>query len=380
MIITGFFCFAGLILLVITCVGVFLKIDAKFAHAVLLLYSVAMVICAMGLAYLSAPYPGSDLSRYYNELNFYRMMGWQYSSQSLYSTTPLTCLFMYLIAQTGDFQLFPCISAGLAVGIWMLIVNDQARTYGLSTRVFFFGVASALTVNQILSLLIGGRQHLALCLLLLAVWYDLKPRRQGERKIPIVIALYIIPLLVHYGVVPIYLARLLLFVLEGRSSTVIAVSSIFAALLSGVVLQFLESSGIGGEYIAQVALKFFSYEEITVSDGRLMALSMATVLAYFMIGFLCHREMSKKGQPGAFQTMLFITLSLSAAFLTNYHLSERVLAFCLYGFYPMLLWIAGRRRSDKVIFFVFAAICLFLALHGAYQYVSIANQWILNLI
>lgn len=376
--ITGFFCFAGLALLFITGAGVFFKLDAQYARVALPLYSVAMVICAMGLAYLSMPYAGSDLSRYYYELNSYRMMGWQYSSLSLYSTTPLTCLFMYLVAQTGDFQLFPCISAGLAVSAWMLVTNDQVRTYGLSTRVFFFEVASALAVNQILSLLIGGRQHLALCLLLLAVWYDLKPREGENRKLPVAIVLYIVPLLIHYGVVSIYLARLFLFALKGRSTTVIAASSFVAALFSGTVLQFLDSSGIGGAYIAQVASKFFGYEEIAVSDGRLMALSVATVFAYFVIGFLCHRQMGKKCHSGPYLAMLLITLSVAAAFATNYHLSERVLAFCVYGFYPMLLWIARWRRNDKVIFFMLAAICLLLVLHGAYQYVSITNQWVLN--
>lgn len=376
--ITGLFCSVGLALLFITGIGAFLKIDAQYARVALTLYSVAMVICAMGLAYLSAPYAGSDLSRYYYELDSYRLMGWQYSSLSLYSTTPLTCLFMFLVAQTGDFQLFPCISAGLAVGAWMLVINDQVRTYGLSTRVFFFEVASALAVNQILSLLIGGRQHLALCLLLLAVWYDLKPRGEGKRKLPVVVVLYVIPPLIHYGVVPIYLARLLLFALKGRSTTVIAASSFIAALFSGTVLQFLDSSGVGGAYMAQVASKFFGYEEIAVSDGRLMALSVATVFGFFVISFFCHRQMEKKGQPGSYLTMLLITLSVAVAFVANYHLSERVLAFCLYGFYPVLLWIAGWRRSSKFVTFVFVAICLFLILHSAYQYVSITNQWVLN--
>ena len=376
--ITGFFCFMGLALLFITGVGACLKIDAQYARVVLPLYSGAMVICAMGLAYLSVPYAGSDLSRYYYELNSYRLMGWQYSSLSLYSTTPLTCLFMFLVAQTGDFQLFPCISAGLAVGVWMLVINDQVRTYGLSTRAFFFEVAGALAVNQILSLLIGGRQHLALCLLLLAVWYDLKPRGEKKGKSPVTVVLYIIPLLIHYGVVPICLARLLLFVLNGRSTAVIAALAFVVALLSGTVLQFLDSSGIGGAYIAQVASKFFGYEEITVSDGRLMALSVATVLGFFAISFFCHRQMEKKGQSDSYLTMLLITLSVAVAFVANYHLSERVFAFCLYGFYPVFLWIARWRGSDKFVTFVFAAICLLLVLHGAYQYVSITNQWVLN--
>lgn len=376
--ITGFFCFTGLALLFITGVGACLKIDAQYARVVLSLYSGAMVICAMGLAYLSVPYAGSDLSRYYYELNSYRLMGWQYSSLSLYSTTPLTCLFMFLVAQTGDFQLFPCISAGLAVGVWMLVINDQVRTYGLSTRVFFFEVAGALAVNQILSLLIGGRQHLALCLLLLAVWYDLKPRGEKKGKSTVAVVLYIIPLLIHYGVAPIYLARLLLFVLNGRSTAVIAALAFVVALLSGTVLQFLDSSGIGGAYIAQVASKFFGYEEIAVSDGRLMALSVVTVLGFFAISFFSHRQMEKKGQSGSYLTMLLITLSVAVAFVANYHLSERVLAFCLYGFYPVFLWIARWRGSDKFVTFVFVAICLLLVLHGAYQYVSITNQWVLN--
>lgn len=376
--ITGIFSAAGVGLLLITGIGFFFKIDSKYAQVVVLLYAAATVICAMGLAYLSMPYAGSDLSRYYYELSAYRLMGWRYSSQSLYSTTPLTCLFMYLVALTGDFQLFPCISAGIAVGAWMLVINDQMRTYGLSSRAFFFEVAGALAVNQILSLLIGGRQHLALCLLLVAVWYDLKPRSRSRKKLPLAIALYVVPLLIHYGTMPIYLARLLLFMLKDRPTTNVAVSSFVTALFSGTVLQFLDSTGVGGKYITQVSSKFFGYEEIAISDNRLMALSVATILAFFAIVFLCHLQTGKEGKPSAYQTLILITLSVASAFITNYHLSERVLAFCLYGFYPVLLWVAGQRKNDKVVSLVFAAICLLLVLHSAYQYVSIANQWVLN--
>lgn len=49
--------------------------------------------------------------------------------------------------------------------------------------------------------------------------------------------------------------------------------------------------------------------------------------------------------------MMLISLSVAVAFVTNYHLSERVLAFCLYGFYPILLWVAQRRHDDKIVFF-----------------------------
>lgn len=376
--ITAIIGIVGLALIFLMGLGSFFKIDSQHAQAVVLVFSVAMVCCAMGLAYLSTPYAGSDLSRYYYELSAYRLIGWKYSSQSLYSTTPLTCIFMYLVARTGNFQLFPCISAGLAVGAWMLVINEHARTYGLSTRVFFLDVASALAVNQILSLLIGGRQHLALCLLLVAVWYDLKPRCKGGKNLPLTAVLYVIPLLIHYGVVPIYLARLLLIFLKDRSTSVIAAVSIVAALLSGAVLTFLDSSGIGGEYISQVAAKFFSYEEISVADGRLMALSVATVLACFTITFLCHRQVRRKGPVGDYLTMMLIAMSLAVAFVTNYHLSQRVLAFCLYGFYPILLWVAQRRHDDKVAFFLFAGICFMVVLHGCYQYVSITNQWVLN--
>lgn len=376
--ITGFFSVAGLLLLLFTGMGALFKINGKRVRAVLSIYSVAMVVCAMALAYLTAPYAGSDLSRYYNELAAYRLLGWQYSSESIYSTTPLTCLFMYLVAQTGDFQLFPCISAGLAVGVWMFVINDQARTYGLSTRSFFCTVTMALAVNQILSLLIGGRQHLALCILLAAVWYDLKPRKGSDKKLPIALALYAAPLLIHYGVVAIYLARLLLFAVKGRATEVVVGASVIIALLSGTVLQFLDSAGIGGDYIAQVATKFFGYEEDTVSDSRLMALSVGTVLAFFALGFLCNRRLNKKGAPDIYLSMLLATLSVSAAFVSNYHLSERVLAFCLYGLYPVVLWVAGCRRKNKTVAFLFAAIAGIVLFHTAYQYVSITNQWVLN--
>lgn len=355
--VTAIFGIVGLALLFIMGFGALFKIDTKHARAAVLLYSVAMVCCAMGLAYLSAPYAGSDLSRYYYELSAYRLIGWKYSSQSLYSTTPLTCFFMYLVAQTGDFQLFPCISAGIAVSAWMLVINDHVRTYGLSTRVFFFEVASALAVNQILSLLIGGRQHLAICLLLAAVWYDLKPRGKNNKNLVLAIILYAFPLLIHYGVVAIYLARLLLFFMKDRSSSIVAAVSVVVALLSGAVLTFLDSSGIGGEYISQVAAKFFGYEEISVADDRLMALSVATVLAFFAMTFLCHCQARRKGSAGDYLTMMLISLSVAVAFVTNYHLSERVLAFCLYGFYPILLWVAQRRHDDKIVFF---SICWYL--------------------
>lgn len=386
--ITGVFCLAGLVLLFTTGFLTFFRIDEKFirplafrgyARTFLVFYSVCAVVCSMVLAYVTEPYAGSDLSRYYYELASFQALGWQYSADSLYATTPLTCVFMFLVAQTGDFQLFPCISAGLAVAAWMLVINDQVRTYGLSTRVFFGEVAIALAVNQILSLLIGGRQHLALCLLLVAVWYDLKPREGRGKNYALAVALYVVPLLIHYGVIPIYLARLLLFLLKGRSTAEVAIASLAVALTSGTVLDFLYSNGIGGDYIAQVASKFLGYEEITVADDRLMALSVATVLLFFALGLLYHRDARERGRSGSYQTMMFITLAVSAAFVTNYHLSERVLAFCLYGFYPVLMWVAARRRDDALLAFVFAAIVGCVVLHAAYQCVSIMNQWIPNL-
>lgn len=386
--ITGLFSAAGLLLLLVTGLGVFVKIDDKLigrsmfgghARPVLFFYSVAMVACAMALAYLTQPYAGSDMSRYYYELASFQMAGWQYGSESLYATTPLTCLFMFLVAQTGDFQLFPCISAGLAVGAWMLVINDQVRTYGLSTRVFFGEVAVALAVNQILSLLIGGRQHLALCLLLVAVWYDLKPRGRGAKNHFLAVALYVVPPLIHYGVAPVYLARLLLFFLKGRPTAVAAVAAFAVSLTSGAVLEFLDSAGVGGDYLHQIASKFFGYEEISVADGRLMALSVATVLLFLALGYIFHREARERGEDGGYPTMVLITLVVAGAFVTNYHLSERVLAFCLYGFYPVLMWVAARRKDDVLIAFVFAAIVGCVALHAAYQLVSIMNQWVPNL-
>lgn len=354
-------------------------VDVSDPRKLILFFGIFITIAGVGLAYLTEPYYGSDLSRYFAEIGRYQRYGWDYafSAYSLYASTPLTCLFMYLVSLTGDFHLFPAISAGITLVLWNYVLWDQSKYFGWSNKAYFSVVLFVFGgMNGILSILIGGRQHLAFALMLFALWYDLKPTQHKKRNSIIKIALYLPPILIHYGVSPIYIARVCVPLyrklrLNPFASVILA---LFIALASNSALELLVNHSVGGILIEEIYSKFSGYNEIAIADFRVKLLESATAALLLLLTYLTLKQ-DDVSRSNDYLLVLLIISGMSVAFFSNYHLSDRLLSFCLYGSYPIALTLLSKRRASKLFLGIYAVLLIILTLNIAYEYVSISNQW-----
>lgn len=356
------------VLLAVLLIGCCFEVGS--AREIPVLFGLFAVLCFGLLAYLWAPYTGSDLSRYFVELSLLQHYGMSYFPHALYASTPLTNIFMYLVALTGNYHLFPMISASLATAILVFIWIAQLRMVVQPSRAFFLTMACSLGVNGILSVLIGGRQHLALAFMLLAVWYDTSAYR---KKIPVMFCLYCVPLLIHTGVIPIYIARILVTINRcGKSIFPLVVISACGALFSGPLLNVMVDHGVGGAFVREIAEKFIAYQtEVGIWDWRIFALNMAVC---FTSTLLCMRTLIL-GFDSKYSRVLLAVLVMASFYSTNYHLMSRVMAFALYGFLPIISVTLSVRRKDKFTWYASSTLLVLIVLEIAYQAVSVVNQW-----
>lgn len=332
------------------------------------LFATLVIACFGGLAYVSFPYPGSDLSRYFVELGLMRLYDWSYLPNALYASTPLTNIFLYIVSLTGDFHLFPCLSAGTATALLLFVWSREVDADHRSARSLFLTLAASLSINGLLSILIGGRQHLALAFMLFAVWYDLENK---NKRSWIALILYLIPLLIHLGVSPIFLARGLVGLTKRKDIRFAIMFTILFGVVTGPLLEFAGARGIGGTLVQEIAGKFIEYQSIKIADWRIHALNFGFCLLMFVSTI---RLLNNNADTSRNRIVLY-SLVLALCNSMNYHLMSRILAFAIYAALPIVDLQLKRIHESKIDWICFSLLVLSGLLGIAYQYISIINQW-----
>lgn len=331
-------------------------------------YGLCIAFAMGALAYLWEPYAGSDLSRYFNEMVLLQRYGMDYFPDALYANTPIANWLLYIVAQTGDFHLFPCISSFVATLIFVFVMGSEYRAERASSKVFFLSLACSIGVIGPLSILIGGRQHLAFAFMLLAVWYDYySPKRNKV----INLGLYCIPILIHTGTAPLYLARIAVLFAKRKGAAAVVFIAALAAFSSGPVLTFLSGAGLGGDLIHEIDEKFFTYQETGIWDWRIYALRIVMVAA--ATALVC-RSM-QLGNNGEYSLILLACLVFALLYVTNYHLMSRIFSFVLYGFLPIVNHAMLNKNKDVPIWAFSMLYSISATLSIAYQCVSVSSQW-----
>ena len=370
----------ALVLLGVLIVLCFLSCYVELPHdSVLLKVIFALIIVDFGaLAYLTDPYPGSDLSRYFVEMQLMERYGLSYLPDSRYVSTPITNFLFYLVAQTGNYHLLPMISASVTTALLLVVWSSQRDLLGVSSRILFLTLVCSISVNGILSILIGGRQHLAFSMLLFAVWYDFS-HQKSISKVPIKLSLYLVPVMIHVGTAPLYLASLVAHIMpEKKPVWYLVLAAVIVSVVSGPLLNMMAASNIGGGLVSEIASKFNEYQTSgEFWDWRIHALNMAVclVLAFLILRVVQDGWTNSASGVLAYERALLVVAVMALCYATDYHLASRILAFALYGSLPVMARLPALGKRDRIVWMASAVFGIMIALETAYQYVSIITQW-----
>lgn len=209
----AFFSFIYIILNIVF-LGFTVLLNVKLTLKQYRMINILLLISIGLLSYNYIPTPDQDLSKYYDILDYYKILTWKYAfEQAPYSQTPITNAYFYWMSRLDNYSLFAMIPTVVNFGLVYFVADKLTRKYNLPFQAFALYIIGIVSVAGLLGTISGIRQNLAWSFLMLAVYYDYF----GERIIykPFKILLYLIPFLIHTSTMPILILRIYL-VLIGK--------------------------------------------------------------------------------------------------------------------------------------------------------------------
>lgn len=327
--------------------------------------SLFFLIIALGIiAFSTYPSAGTDLSRYYVEVNLMRELGKTYAfGDSLYKTTPVANALFYLVSLTEANNLLPCISTLILFSLLFYINLRILKELEIPVKYFCLFFVLFLSICSLRAMLTGIRQGLACSVMAVAIYYDFILKKKNIQML----LLYLCSILVHVGVFPILILRILLIFIGKFKCK-------FLVILWGMTipgLEFLANSS--NEYIQDIYDKMIGYGEIAYPDMRLL---VAKTVVFLILVFLVFRI---KGKEYGENIENFINFYKVLFYFTigSYsipHLYERMITFSMFISLPVIYGglksLNYKSRQLFYAFMIFMAIGLLL-----YWGVDLKTSW-----
>lgn len=176
----------------------FLWIDPVHWRRYLPMYTLIFAL----LAYSYVPGTNSDLVRYFEMLDNYKMVSLREAFENTSSSLYVMVFLMWAISKTGCYGLMPMLTTGTVYGVSAYITCDFAEQKGqckmipaLMLMQFFF--------LPLINIINNVRNVLAFSLVVLAVYRDIIKRRRNLMTI----VLYVIPIFMHTSGIILVLLR-----------------------------------------------------------------------------------------------------------------------------------------------------------------------------
>ena len=325
---------------------------------------VVLTICLGIIAFSTYPSDGTDLNRYYVEVNLMRILGPDYAfSEGLYHTTPVANFLFYIVSCTNVNNLLPCISA-LILFLFVFVGSIKLiNQLNISVKYFFLFFCLFIAVCSLRAMLTGVRQGLACSIMAMAVILDLVLKKNKAACG----VLYLCAILVHMGILPVLLVRFLMFGLEKSKMKILLIFWSFLIPL----MDFLADNS--NEYIEDAYNKILGYGEIEYPDQRLLIAKSAIFLILFILAIYA----SYKKENNTLHKFQHFYLMLSFFTIGAYgipHLYERMITFSCFISLPVLYGGLNIIEKKKRQFIV----CIFLFIIAgllAYWCIDLKTSW-----
>ena len=354
-----------LFMVVLLILGLFVNVKATTKQLYFL-----FILSALSLgfiAYGTFPNEGSDLSRYYIEIENMRHRGLEYVfNDFLYKNTILTNVFFYLISLTNNNHLLPFFSTILTFSIFSYVVIKVTKRYNIKISVLSIFILSFLAIIFLRPILTGVRQHLALSIMLLAVFKDFNENKRDFKTI----LLYILPLLIHTGTIPIIIIRIL-YLFKGKFYKIRYLLLGWTFLIPFLSIIFLNTNN----YLSETFEKLLGYQYSDYPDMRLFII---LILILLLILYLVKTVSKEKKNLQDFKledyTKFYILLLIfTVGCIDIHHLFSRMLSFCIYMLLPILfLFYKNDRKTKTIVTFLFLFLIFGLLL---YQIIDAKTSW-----
>lgn len=349
-----------------------------FLIAILILYSgysikqryfrdmlMLLVVSFSIIAFATYPSSGTDLSRYYIELNIMREFGKEYVfGESLYNTTPLANLLFYIISCTSINNLLPCVSTFIIFTLLFKNMMKMREKFSIHVEYIVFYLFLFIAVCSLRAMMTGVRQGLACSIMAVAVSRELLFDKKGI----VTWGLYLSAVLVHIGILPIVLIRILSSLIKKYSFLVV----LWGLLIP--VMDFLASST--NEFIKMAYDKILGYSEIDYPDTRLLmtktAVFLILVIFTFYMKYKNQTDINKRFM-NFYEVLVFFTIG-------SYgipHLYERMITFSMFISLPIVY--VGLKTFEKKIRELYYIILLFITVGLLlYWFVDLRTSWVLT--
>lgn len=285
-----------------------------------------ILVLSLGIiAYATVPSYGTDLSRYYVELNLMRKLGVNYAFQdSLYHITPLANLLFYIVSRTNINNLLPFFASIIIFSFLFFINYKILREFNIPQRYFYLFFFLFIAICSLRAMLTGVRQGLACSFVASAVFFDFFYKRE---KISII--LYLCGCLIHMGILPVIIVRLLFIVLKNSKLG-------FVIIFWGCCIplfDFLMDSS--NEYFKKAYDSLMGYSEAGYPDMRLLYAKTIVFCIIIILLFVIKWNKSAVKYNDFFRFYEFLICFTIGAYPVM-HLYERMLTFLTFISIPVL--------------------------------------------
>ena len=226
-----------------------------------------VLMCSFSvLAYytLAETWEGNDLGRYLLSMNTYREMGlYRVLTEGLWKNTPLASIEMYFFSLLGDNHLLPAFNAIVIWSIYFYILIKEIVCDGyVKCRNAFFCLAVIVSYVNLFESISNVRYPLAAALFTLGIYLDCK---KGKKIWGII--LYTAACLIHVGIIPLLVVRIMLTFKFLRNNRWLLI--VLVALSFGFLSRFLLSSN--NTFLNYLGEKTEMYSGVINSYGLLFS-------------------------------------------------------------------------------------------------------------
>jgi len=321
------------------------------------------------IAFGTFPNEGSDLSRYYVELENMRQGGLDYVNEnSLYKNTILTNFLFYAVSLTDTNNLLPFFSTVLTFLIFSYVVIKETKKYNIKSSVLSLFILTFFSIIFFRAFLTGIRQHLALSIMLLAIYRDFIENKKDFKTILI----YLIPLLIHVGTIPIIIIRMLYYLFKGKIYKMKYLLLFWTALIPFISIILVNTNS----YFSFIYEKLINYQDNDYPDMRLYIILIIFLFVILLIAKIVSNEkkLLVEFKLVNYTKFYILLLIFTVGSINIHHLFSRMLSFSVYMLLPLLF--VFYKVIDKRFKPLFTGLILFLIIGlFIYQLIDAKTSW-----
>ena len=316
--------------------------------------------CALSwLAFNVQPLPAMDLYRYYNTMDLYRTVGWDWIVQNDFSSNPLASAYFYLISLLGDNRFLPAITVFLVYAFsFGLLHKASVRFESKKSEIIVALLFFMLNFNYFY---VVDVIRIYLCYAIMAYFLYMDLVEKKHRWLCAVV--YVAVCFVHYVVLLIVFVRLLMVLVRYIKGPIANIALLFFPLIVWVAYRiFIRIPTLSGifELAGRKGLGYLNYDVFGVWQ---FADSLVRLILFLLIGvfvlWLCNRlnrRVDKVGNPllatecsvvSDYTYFCLLNIMATLGFISNYQMMLRTPNFIQILFSPVLLYALSKLRGNN---------------------------------